>query len=104
MCYTSHTHAQGRWRPHCACTSNAHAHSQVHHEVAALISHRNRLAAHMAPPVGGQRGGRRPHAPPMLQDSFACERCPAAETCAVHHKVWTLCGCTAHHMCGFSLE
>ena len=68
---------------------------QVQHELAGLLHHRNRLAAHMAPQGGGgPRGGGAAtssrEAPPMLQESFACERCPLAETCAVYHKVRAL--------------
>jgi hypothetical protein len=47
-------------------------------ELAGLMGHRNRLAAAM------QAGSR---APPMLQESWACGKCPVAETCALHHKV-----------------
>ena len=57
---------------------------QVQHELAGLLNHRNRLAARMAPPSTTSEP---PSAPPMLQESFACERCPMAETCAIHHKV-----------------
>ena len=64
---------------------------QVQHELAGLLHHRNRLAAHMAPQGCGPRGAAGTassrEAPPMLQESFACERCPLAETCAVYHKV-----------------
>lgn len=55
-----------------------------HHELAALMAHRNRLAAYMA--GGGQQPAR---VPPMLQGSYACERCPIAGTCATFHRVGT---------------
>ncbi|GAX73854.1 hypothetical protein CEUSTIGMA_g1304.t1 [Chlamydomonas eustigma] len=56
---------------------------QVHNELAALISHRNRLAAHMVP---SRDDAGAPAAPTMLIDNHACEKCPAVETCAIYHK------------------
>lgn len=63
-----------------------------HSELAALIGHRNHLASYMRRP--GSRGAaalgavalRPPQAPPMLQESYSCIKCPLASTCAVYHK------------------
>ena len=82
-----------------ATLNRGHLPHQVHHELAGLLSNRNRLAAHMAPPslpaaraADGPRSveASLPLAPPMLRDAFSCDRCPLAATCAIHHKVWRL--------------
>ncbi|KAJ9533761.1 hypothetical protein QJQ45_026846, partial [Haematococcus lacustris] len=60
-------------------SANMHAVKRAQHELAALMMHRNRLAAHL---VGKQR-----LPPAMLRNERQCGTCFAATYCALVHKV-----------------
>lgn len=49
------------------------------HEIAAVMNHRNVVAAHLAPAL--------PQPPPPIKDDWGCARCPVNANCAVIHKV-----------------